>query len=54
MLQEIHHVNYPPSLSDGVRVVDQSLLYLMKLAGFTLDSMTRDKGWRFLSIGRRI
>lgn len=54
MLQEIHHVNYPPSLSDGVRVLDQIILYLMTLAGFALDSMTRDKGWRFLSIGRRI
>jgi uncharacterized alpha-E superfamily protein len=26
----------------------------MTLAGFALDGMTRDLGWRFLSIGRRI
>jgi uncharacterized alpha-E superfamily protein len=26
----------------------------MTLSGFALDGMTRDQGWRFLSIGRRI
>ena len=26
----------------------------MTLAGFSLDGMTRDSGWRFLSMGRRI
>ena len=27
---------------------------MMTLSGFVLDGMTRDIGWRFLSIGRRI
>ena len=37
--------------------VPNSMLYalaLMTLAGFALDGMTRDPGWRFQSIGRRL
>lgn len=34
--------------------LDEALLSLVTLSGFVMESMTRDAGWRFLSIGRRI
>jgi uncharacterized alpha-E superfamily protein len=35
-------------------VLDRLLLSLAALAGFALDDMTQDAGWRLLQIGRRI
>jgi uncharacterized alpha-E superfamily protein len=35
-------------------VLDRLLLSLAALAGFALDDMTQDAGWRLLRIGRRI
>jgi uncharacterized circularly permuted ATP-grasp superfamily protein/uncharacterized alpha-E superfamily protein len=34
--------------------LDRLLMSLAALSGFALDDMTRDDGWRFLTIGRRI
>ena len=34
--------------------LDRDIAAFMTLAGFALDGMTRDQGWRFLSLGRRI
>lgn len=42
------------TLSDALSQLDGVVVTLMTLAGFTLDGMTRDQGWRFLSIGRRL
>ena len=42
------------SLTEVLSQLDRSVITLMTLAGFTLDGMTRDQGWRFLSIGRRL
>jgi uncharacterized circularly permuted ATP-grasp superfamily protein/uncharacterized alpha-E superfamily protein len=41
-------------LSDTLAELDRDIVSFMTLAGFALDGMTRDLGWRFLSIGRRI
>jgi uncharacterized circularly permuted ATP-grasp superfamily protein/uncharacterized alpha-E superfamily protein len=41
-------------LSGALNWVDRAVTGLMTLSGFALDGMTRDTGWRFLSIGRRI
>lgn len=41
-------------LPDVIAWVDSTITAMMTLAGFTLDGMTRDHGWRFLSLGRRI
>jgi uncharacterized circularly permuted ATP-grasp superfamily protein/uncharacterized alpha-E superfamily protein len=41
-------------LSDTLAELDRDIAAFMTLAGFALDGMTRDHGWRFLSIGRRI
>ncbi len=41
-------------LGEAFAFLDRTVLGLMTLAGFSLDGMTRDQGWRFLSLGRRI
>ena len=48
------HSRERPPLSDALAVLDQILLASSTLAGFAMDNMTRDDGWRFLVIGRRI
>jgi uncharacterized alpha-E superfamily protein len=42
------------TLSDALEFLDQSLLALITLSGYSMEHMTRDAGWRFQSIGRRI
>ena len=44
----------PLALSDALSELDGVIVSLMTLSGFALDGMTRDHGWRFLSMGRRI
>ncbi len=39
---------------DLLEFLDRLLMSLAALSGFALDDMTRDDGWRFLVIGRRI
>jgi uncharacterized alpha-E superfamily protein len=43
-----------PSQSEAMTILDDAAVSLMTLAGFALDGMTRDLGWRFMSIGRRL
>ena len=40
--------------SDALAILDLVTTELMTLTGFTLDGMTRDLGWNFLSLGRRL
>ena len=44
----------PTELGKVLERLDRSVLAMMTLSGFALDGMTRDQGWRFLSVGRRI
>jgi uncharacterized alpha-E superfamily protein len=44
----------PLALSDALSELDGVIASLVTLSGFALDGMTRDHGWRFLSMGRRI
>ena len=44
----------PADLGEVLQRLDQCVLAMMTLSGFALDGMTRDQGWRFLSVGRRI
>ncbi len=53
-IQRLSKIDADISLGDAVTVLDDATSSLMTLAGFTLDGMTRDMGWRFLSTGRRI
>ena len=42
------------SLTDALAWLDRTVTGLMTLSGFAMDGMTRDDGWRFLSMGRRL
>jgi uncharacterized circularly permuted ATP-grasp superfamily protein/uncharacterized alpha-E superfamily protein len=42
------------NLGDSLEQLDRLLLSLTALSGFAHDDMTRDDGWRFLMVGRRI
>jgi uncharacterized circularly permuted ATP-grasp superfamily protein/uncharacterized alpha-E superfamily protein len=42
------------SLSEAIAFLDRVLLTSSSLTGFAMDNMTRDDGWRFLVVGRRI
>lgn len=44
----------PPDVGDALAFLDQVLLASSSLSGFAMDNMTRDEGWRFLIVGRRI
>jgi uncharacterized circularly permuted ATP-grasp superfamily protein/uncharacterized alpha-E superfamily protein len=44
----------PLTLTEAIEELDHAIASLMTLAGFALDGMTRDLGWRFMSCGRRI
>ena len=43
-----------PTLAEALTELDLATTALMTMAGFALDGMTRDQGWRFLSMGRRV
>ena len=42
------------SQSEAMTVLDDATASLMMMSGFALDGMSRDLGWRFLSLGRRL
>lgn len=43
-----------PRLDHATSMLDRVVLACTSLAGFVMDDMARDDGWRFLIIGRRI
>ena len=43
-----------PNLGELLEFLNRLVMSLAALSGFALDDMTRDEGWRFLMIGRRI
>jgi uncharacterized circularly permuted ATP-grasp superfamily protein/uncharacterized alpha-E superfamily protein len=44
----------PATLAELLVELDATIAVFTTLSGFALDGMTRDPGWRFLSVGRRI
>lgn len=54
MAQRFNRTRQNPTLADAILTLDETATSFVTLAGFALDGMTRDLGWRFLSIGRRI
>jgi uncharacterized circularly permuted ATP-grasp superfamily protein/uncharacterized alpha-E superfamily protein len=54
MVQPAEHAGERPSQSEVMTILDDAATSLMMLSGFALDGMTRDLGWRFMSIGRRL
>lgn len=43
-----------PMMSEALATLDDVVVAMMTLSGFALDGMTRDQGWRFMSVGRRV
>ncbi|MBN8428513.1 MAG: circularly permuted type 2 ATP-grasp protein [Xanthomonadales bacterium] len=43
-----------PTLTEAIAFLDHVLSISSSLTGFAMDNMTRDDGWRFLIIGRRL
>jgi len=54
MAQRLERHATAPSPTDAMEILDHVVTSMMSLAGFAMDGMTRDKGWRFFSSGRRI
>ena len=54
MLQRVPDTAQRPSQSEAMAILDDAAASLMTMAGFALDGMTRDIGWRFMSLGRRL
>ncbi len=54
VIQTLVRTGKQPSLTDAITILDNATTSLMTMSGFALDGMTRDNGWRFLSIGRRL
>lgn len=55
------HGSFPAALhapgasgEDQLAALDDVLLLLLSFSGQTMDGMTRDNGWRFLDLGRRL
>jgi uncharacterized circularly permuted ATP-grasp superfamily protein/uncharacterized alpha-E superfamily protein len=53
MEQRVADIDHP-SQSEAIAILDDAAASLMTMAGFALDGMNRDLGWRFLSFGRRL
>jgi uncharacterized circularly permuted ATP-grasp superfamily protein/uncharacterized alpha-E superfamily protein len=53
VLQRQYH-EATSSRSDARETLDRLVLALSALAGFALDDMTQDDGWRLLMLGRRV
>ena len=43
-----------PTLTEAIAFLDRVLGVSSSLTGFAMDNMTRDDGWRFLMVGRRM
>lgn len=54
MAQRVTQIEANPTIAQTLTYLDETTSSLITLTGFTLDGMTRDEGWRFMSIGRRI
>src|SRR5512132_1988093 len=52
-----HHVGppaHPLELSEAMEMLDDSIRTLAALSGMEMENMTRNHGWRFLGMGRRL
>ena len=54
MVQSVANADARLSQSEAMTILDDATASLMTLSGFSLDGMTRDLGWRFMSLGRRL
>ena len=54
MVQSVSGAGAKLSQSEAMTVLDDATTALMTMSGFALDGMSRDLGWRFMSLGRRL
>ena len=54
IVQSVPSAGHQLSQSEAMTILDDATTSLMTMSGFALDGMTRDLGWRFLSLGRRL
>jgi uncharacterized alpha-E superfamily protein len=54
MVQSVSGADAQLSQSEAMTILDDATASLMTMSGFALDGMSRDLGWRFLSLGRRL
>ncbi|MBI2422286.1 MAG: circularly permuted type 2 ATP-grasp protein [Candidatus Hydrogenedentes bacterium] len=44
----------PQSVSDALAILDEVIVGLAAFSGLTMENMTRERGWLFLNMGRRL
>ena len=44
----------PPALAEALELIDRAIVSLVAVGGLEMAHMTRDDGWRFLSLGRHL
>jgi uncharacterized circularly permuted ATP-grasp superfamily protein/uncharacterized alpha-E superfamily protein len=54
LLQLFTRKSYALDLDDALELIDDALLTLVAVGGLEMAHMTRDDGWRFLSLGRHL
>ena len=54
MVQSVSGAGAWLSQSEAMTILDDATTAMMTLSGFALDGMSRDLGWRFMSLGRRL
>jgi uncharacterized circularly permuted ATP-grasp superfamily protein/uncharacterized alpha-E superfamily protein len=54
LLQLLSRKSHALDLDDGLELIDEALLTLVAVGGLEMAHMTRDDGWRFLSLGRHL
>lgn len=54
MVQSVSGAGTKLSQSEAMTILDDATTALMTMSGFALDGMSRDLGWRFMSLGRRL
>ncbi len=54
LLQLFSRESHAPDLDDALELIDDALLTLVAVGGLEMAHMTRDDGWRFLSLGRHL
>lgn len=54
MVQGVSGADARLSQSEAMTILDDATTALMTMSGFALDGMSRDLGWRFMSLGRRL
>jgi uncharacterized alpha-E superfamily protein len=56
-IMHAHHVGSPPhplELGEALEMLDDSIHTLAAFSGMEMENMTRNHGWRFLDMGRRL